>query len=743
VYTTHTVTESYTQDIYRATINTESQVQDIRGGDQANTIQLSGSASKLVSAGAGDDVVIRVQTQVNDFLGHQSTYPGDWVDGGSGNDQILTGAGADEISGGTGSDYLAGGAGADTYVVSADDDGWDTIYDSAAAMVHVEFRASFYGRIDPALEATLAALMVNPDRVSVKDHLHRDDFNGQLLFGTYSLSGDVVASVANLNALLAIDKARPAKEEVFWTTSWLTDTRSVLRSEGLDALIAQVSNSQFMSYDFESNSPATEIARPQLVFSEEDLREFQRTVSDTVRFGVGIDLASLEFSWGITETSDGTKDVLNLSWGGVGGVRVVMPDGDAAPGVGIEQFEFSDGSTLSMDQMLALAPARPIVTNSIVAATTIGAQQVMERQELSFSVPVDAFAIAGNKTVQYSARLAESGNPLPSWLHINSKTGVISGTPGNEDVGLLNIEITASQSATLHATQTFAINVLNVNDAPEIVADVEDVQLNAGESLVWTPPQGVFADLDVGDRLSFRVEAADGSPLPGWLRFNPLKGQLEGTPGSADVGVLQLNLVATDLSGEQARQMFFLQVSAVPRIDLSGTAGNDTLSSPLLAADIDGREGNDSITGSADADRLTGGNGDDTISGGKGNDIYFFDAGFGQDVVFEDDATQGNSDLLEFLSGIANDQIWMRKVSNDLELSVIGTTDAVTISNWYMGTQYHVEQFKTSDGKVLLDSHVQNLVSAMAAFAPPAAGQTTLPANYSSSLEPVIAANWQ
>jgi len=31
----------------------------------------------------------------------------------------------------------------------------------------------------------------------------------------------------------------------------------------------------------------------------------------------------------------------------------------------------------------------------------------------------------------------------------------------------------------------------------------------------------------------------------------------------------------------------------------------------------------------------------------------------------------------------------------------------------------------------------------MAAFAPPAAGQTTLPASYQDDLLPVIAANWQ
>ena len=73
----------------------------------------------------------------------------------------------------------------------------------------------------------------------------------------------------------------------------------------------------------------------------------------------------------------------------------------------------------------------------------------------------------------------------------------------------------------------------------------------------------------------------------------------------------------------------------------------------------------------------------------------------------------------------------------------MGTTDKLTVQNWYLGGQYHIEQFKTADGKLLLDSQVENLVQAMAAFAPPAAGQTSLPPTYQDTLAPVIAANWQ
>ena len=65
------------------------------------------------------------------------------------------------------------------------------------------------------------------------------------------------------------------------------------------------------------------------------------------------------------------------------------------------------------------------------------------------------------------------------------------------------------------------------------------------------------------------------------------------------------------------------------------------------------------------------------------------------------------------------------------------------MQDWYLGEQHRVEEFRTSDGGSLLNAQVENLVQAMAAFAPPGAGQTTLPPAYQEALVPVIAANWQ
>ena len=204
------------------------------------------------------------------------------------------------------------------------------------------------------------------------------------------------------------------------------------------------------------------------------------------------------------------------------------------------------------------------------------------------------------------------------------------------------------------------------------------------------------------------------------------------------------------------------------KVTIDGTAGNDTLNGSALNDRIYGGTGDDTLNGNADNDNLFGGTGNDRLYGGSGNDLliggtgndvlyggtvstdgagndtYQFSVGDGSDTIFDYDTTAGNSDLLRFMAGIADDQLWFTHVGNNLEVSVIGTTDKITLNNWYLGSQYQVETIMTDDGNhALLAANVNNLVQAMASFAPPAAGQMTLPASYQTALNPVIAANWQ
>ncbi len=179
----------------------------------------------------------------------------------------------------------------------------------------------------------------------------------------------------------------------------------------------------------------------------------------------------------------------------------------------------------------------------------------------------------------------------------------------------------------------------------------------------------------------------------------------------------------------------------VENLSLTGTSAINGTGNTLDNA-LTGNSAANTLSGNAGADVLDGKAGADILIGGTGNDTYWLGRGWGNDTIQENDATAGNTDIARFDAGIATDQLWFQHVGNNLEVSIIGTADKFTLSNWYTGSANHVEQFKTSNGKTLLDSQVQSLVSAMAAFSPPAAGQTTLPASYATTLAPVIAANW-
>ncbi len=184
---------------------------------------------------------------------------------------------------------------------------------------------------------------------------------------------------------------------------------------------------------------------------------------------------------------------------------------------------------------------------------------------------------------------------------------------------------------------------------------------------------------------------------------------------------------------------------SIPGIVVAGSSGSLDFSATELVgiAMIYGSTGSDAISGSADNDIIVGGISSDRPRAGPGSDTYRFGRGEGVDTVAENNATPGGMDAAEFLAGIGADQIWMRHVGNNLEAGIIGTSDKLVFENWYLGSQYQVEQFRTADGRVLLDGQVENLVQAMAAFAPLAAGQTTLPQVYQDVLAPAIAVNWQ
>lgn len=147
------------------------------------------------------------------------------------------------------------------------------------------------------------------------------------------------------------------------------------------------------------------------------------------------------------------------------------------------------------------------------------------------------------------------------------------------------------------------------------------------------------------------------------------------------------------------------------------------------------------ISGGDGNDTLDGGVGNDTLAGGGGADTYLFGIGGGQDVI-DNTGHAADGDKLLFGSNIAKDQLWFQQSVNDLKVSVIGSSDSITVAGWFAGNANHVASLQTADGKTLSNADVQNLVAAMATLTPPPVGQMTLTADQHQQLDSVIAANW-
>ncbi|WP_459724434.1 calcium-binding protein, partial [Sideroxyarcus sp. TK5] len=129
-----------------------------------------------------------------------------------------------------------------------------------------------------------------------------------------------------------------------------------------------------------------------------------------------------------------------------------------------------------------------------------------------------------------------------------------------------------------------------------------------------------------------------------------------------------------------------------------------------IPATIVGTSNSETIYGTSGNDVIDGGGGNDTIYGstgmyGFGNDTYIFGVGSGQDLVIENDSTVLNMDTVRVVGKLASEITISRNISgttvgNDLVISINGTTDKLTVQNYFTGSQYKIEKVVFDDGTV-------------------------------------------
>ena len=131
-----------------------------------------------------------------------------------------------------------------------------------------------------------------------------------------------------------------------------------------------------------------------------------------------------------------------------------------------------------------------------------------------------------------------------------------------------------------------------------------------------------------------------------------------------------------------------------------GYGGNDKITVGAGDDLLDGGAGNDSLYAGAGNDILIGGKGNDYLEGGTGNDTYRFARGDGQDTIYDVDTTAGNKDVIEFAEGINPEDVLVVRSGNNLIFKLAGTTDQITVSSYFVGQAYAVEEVHFANGTV-------------------------------------------
>jgi Ca2+-binding RTX toxin-like protein len=405
-----------------------------------------------------------------------------------------------------------------------------------------------------------------------------------------------------------------------------------------------------------------------------------------------------------TRTFSGTP-----AQGDVGSVEVRITATDA------QGLSAGDSFTLSVEN----------TNDAPTVAQPIADQAATEDQAFQFTIPSGTFAdVDAVDTLTLSASLAD-GSALPSWLALNGS--LLSGTPLNANVGGYDFRIIATDAAGATAADVFHLDVANVNDAPVVATTIAEQSFEAGTPFVFALPAGTFADEDAGDALTYAASLFGGGALPPWLTFNAATATFSGSPQTADIGISQLAVTATDASGASTAADFGLVVRAVAGSTVTGGSGEDLLYGGTGDETLVGQGGDDALFGGVGDDLIRGGNGNDVLQGEAGDDVLrggndqnVLDGGSGDDLIFDGagdsfisggagndtikmasgtDVIAFNSgdgwaligggdggNTLSFGGGIRYSDLSLSKTGDDLVVNA-GGGDGIVLKDWYKGSQ--------------------------------------------------------
>jgi len=231
---------------------------------------------------------------------------------------------------------------------------------------------------------------------------------------------------------------------------------------------------------------------------------------------------------------------------------------------------------------LTQAPAVPAMPPAVAQppAPSIGAAPVTPLPTAPFSpLPAPDFAPLGTPAADPRLGLPVDGGVAASNLAAApaaaaQQGGAASGVPGIVDLNALPPTAAGVPStfALTRLSQAEAVAHLRMLEIlpPEtgghrlfVYHGVPDMRLLVEGSAVLRVPTDAFAHTDPSAIVRLEARLANGSPLPGWLKFDGLRGVFSGTPPEGAEETLEVEVLARDTEGREARTQFTLEIDAL------------------------------------------------------------------------------------------------------------------------------------------------------------------------------------
>jgi Ca2+-binding RTX toxin-like protein len=652
---------------------------------------LNGSSSAdTIHGGGGND-------QINGWDGHDTLDGGDGDDevyGGNGNDLVMGGEGNDRLGGGEGDDILIGGAGNDYLAGDGGNDiyrfgpgfGVDTIDSidwNQNSIDVIEFTGSLVSTLfTVTLENGNLLLTAGDDQLIIR---YFEDYQAQVIDEVRFADG-VTWSATQLmqKAMLPNDSDQTLRGTDEADTLSGGGGNDVLYGNGGDDILSGDEGDDTLwggegndtltggtGNDLLDGGQGNDVYRFELGFGSDVIQNvryrYDAPSIDIIEFGAGIEAASL--------LVNRVGDALELRLDGHPDDVITIVDFYSALGnytYYIDGIRFADGTFIDYAELNRRGNL-PTDDSQVIYGTYLGDTldggggndilYGLEGNDLLLGGTGDdqLYAGEGNDTLRggdgNDSLYGDDGDDL---LHGGKGDDYLVGGSGNDTYfydrgdGLDQVstgEMYGEDEVLLGPGLTIADVVLVSNGSDLTVKTLGDAGGIVFTGFAWNLP-------------SLSLRFADGTVL--------------------DAAQLQAATLGT-IRGTGAGNI------------LSGTAAGDRLL---------GLGGADTLFGGAGDDLLEGGAGDDLLNGSHGNDTYYFERGWGKDVIRSQNVLVDGQgmDRIYFAESIAAADISVTSTAQDLILTHRGSGDRILVGGFFTqileGDDRVVDQVRFVDGTV-------------------------------------------